>query len=123
VRRTSVASHDGLRTLLYGVLLPGPRIGRRCESVLREVAARGFEVGVHTWDHVKWQDGVARASAPWTRRQLWLAREEFVRLFARAPAAHGAAGWQVNRFVPELEAKPVFATHPTRAASARSSRS
>ncbi|EQD59316.1 polysaccharide deacetylase family protein, partial [mine drainage metagenome] len=108
VRRTSVASHYGLRTLLYGVVLPGPRIGRRCEAVLREVAARGFEVGVHTWDHVKWQDGVARASAPWTRRQLWLAREEFVRIFGRAPESHGAAGWQVNRFVPQLEAEAGF---------------
>ncbi len=108
VRRTSVASHYGLRTLLYGVLLPGPRIGRRCESVLREVAARGFEVGVHTWDHVKWQDGVAHASAPWTRRQLWLAREEFVRIFGRAPESHGAAGWQINRFVPQLEAEAGF---------------
>ena len=108
VRRTSVASHYGLRTLLYGVLLPGPRIGRRCESVLREVAARGFEVGVHTWDHVKWQDGVGRASSAWTRRQLWLAREEFVRIFGRAPESHGAAGWQVNRFVPQLEAEAGF---------------
>ncbi|MHB1542680.1 MAG: polysaccharide deacetylase family protein, partial [Steroidobacteraceae bacterium] len=108
VRRTSVASHYGLRTLLYGVVLPGPRIGRRCEAVLREVAARGFEVGVHTWDHVKWQDGVGRASSAWTRRQLWLAREEFVRIFGRAPETHGAAGWQVNRFVPQLEAEAGF---------------
>ncbi len=108
VRRTSVASHYGLRTLLYGVVLPGPRIGRRCEAVLREVAARGFEVGVHTWDHVKWQDGVGRASSAWTRRQLWLAREEFVRIFGRAPESHGAAGWQVNRFVPQLEAEAGF---------------
>src|SRR5690242_1584069 len=29
VRRTSVASHYGLRTLLYGTLLPGPDIGRK----------------------------------------------------------------------------------------------
>ena len=108
VRRTSVASHYGLRTLLYGVVLPGPRIGRRCEAVLREVAARGFEVGVHTWDHVKWQDGVGRASSAWTRRQLWLAREEFVRIIGRAPETHGAAGWQVNRFVPQLEAEAGF---------------
>jgi peptidoglycan/xylan/chitin deacetylase (PgdA/CDA1 family) len=108
VQRTSVLRHYGLRTLLYGVLLPGPRIGRRCEAVLREVAARGFEVGVHTWDHVKWQDGVARAGAAWTRRQLWLARAEFERIFGRVPQVHGAAGWQVNRFVPSLEAQAGF---------------
>ena len=103
VRRTSVTQHYGVKTLLYGVLLPGPHIGRRCGPVMREVAARGFEVGVHTYDHIKWQDGVARASEPWTRRQLVLAREEFIRVFDRPPEAHGAAGWQVNDSVPALE--------------------
>jgi undecaprenyl phosphate-alpha-L-ara4FN deformylase len=103
VRRTSVTQHYGIRTLLYGVLLPGPHIGRRCGAIMRQMAARGFEVGVHTHDHIKWQDGVARASEPWTRRQLALAREEFMRVFARPPVGHGAAGWQVNRYVPDLE--------------------
>lgn len=103
VRRTSVTQHYGYRTLLYGVLLPGPHIGRRCGPIMREVAQRGFEVGVHTYDHIKWQDGVARAGEPWTRRQLVLAREEFMRVFDREPEAHGAAGWQVNGSVPGLE--------------------
>jgi undecaprenyl phosphate-alpha-L-ara4FN deformylase len=103
VRRTSVAQHYGIRTLLYGVLLPGPHIGRRCAKTMLEVAQRGFEVGVHTYDHIKWQDGVARASEPWTRRQLVLACEEFVRVFDRRPEVHGAAGWQVNASVPALE--------------------
>ncbi len=103
VRRTSVTQHYGVRTLLYGVLLPGPHIGRRCGDVMREVARRGFEVGVHTYDHIKWQDGVTRAGEPWTRRLLTLAREEFIRVFDRAPEAHGAAGWQVNDSVPGLE--------------------
>ena len=103
VRRTSVTQHYGVKTLLYGVLLPGPHIGRRCAEVMRDMARRGFEVGVHTHDHIKWQDGVARASEPWTRRQLVLARDEFIRVFDRAPEAHGAAGWQVNASVPGLE--------------------
>lgn len=103
VRRTSVTQHYGVKTLMYGVLLPGPHIGRRCADIMREVARRGLEVGVHTYDHIKWQDGVARASEPWTRRQLVLAREEFIRVFERAPEAHGAAGWQVNASVPGLE--------------------
>jgi undecaprenyl phosphate-alpha-L-ara4FN deformylase len=103
VRRTSVTQNYGVKTLMYGVLLPGPHIGRRCGGVMREVARRGFEVGVHTYDHIKWQDGVGRAGEPWTRRLLTLAREEFMRVFDRAPEGHGAAGWQVNDSVPELE--------------------
>lgn len=103
VRRTSVLRHYGLKTLLYGTLLPGPHIGRRRGALLRDVAKRGFEVGVHTYNHVRWQDGVARAAESWTRRELTLARDQFVEIFSRPPAVHGAAGWQVNRHVPGLE--------------------
>ncbi len=103
VRRTSVVKHYGVKTLLYGTLLPGPHIGRRCRDVMRRIAERGFEVGVHTYDHVRWQDGVAHAAEPWTRRELTLARDEFSTVFDRAPRVHGAAGWQMNRFVPALE--------------------
>src|SRR5205823_3496376 len=61
VKRTSVVGHYGLKTLLYGVLLPGPHIGRRCSGALQDIARRGFEVGVHCFDHVRWQGGVGRA--------------------------------------------------------------
>ena len=103
VKRTSVVEHYGVRTLLYGVLLPGPRIGRRCRSFMQGIGARGFEVGVHTWDHIRWQDGVARAGESWTRRELALATDEFAGVFGRAPQVHGAAGWQMNAHVPALE--------------------
>ena len=103
VRRTSVASNYGIRTLLYGTLLPGPDIGRLCRAEMLEVAAQGFEVGVHAFDHVKWQDGVAGASLEWTREQMALAVEAFERIFGFSPRVHGAAGWQSNEHVPMLE--------------------
>jgi undecaprenyl phosphate-alpha-L-ara4FN deformylase len=103
VQRTSVVEHYGVRTLLYGVLLPGPHIGRRARAALQDIARRGFEVGVHTWDHIRWQDGVARANQAWTRKQLQLARDQFTEVFGREPLVHGAAGWQMNRYVPALQ--------------------
>lgn len=103
VRRTSVLEHYGLRTLLYGTVLPGPDIGRRCRGMLRSLAQRGFEVGVHTFDHVKWQDGVAKANEHWTRDLMQRAHDRFVDIFGRIPQVHGAAGWQVNASVPFLE--------------------
>jgi peptidoglycan/xylan/chitin deacetylase (PgdA/CDA1 family) len=96
VSRTSVLSNYGLATLLYGTLLPGPDIGRRCAAVMRAVRDAGFEVGIHSWDHVKWQDGVGKADARWTERQMRLARERFEEIFGEPPRAHGAAGWQTN---------------------------
>lgn len=96
VARTSVVSHYGVRTLLYGTLLPGPDIGRRCAAELRAVRAAGFETGVHCWDHVRWQDEVAQRDAAWTRRELERAVERYAEVFSAAPRVHGAAGWQTN---------------------------
>jgi undecaprenyl phosphate-alpha-L-ara4FN deformylase len=103
VQRTSVLEHYGIKTLLYGVLLPGPHIGRTCKTQMLDIAARGFEVGVHTFDHVLWQDHVAGADEAWTRREFVRARDQFTEVFGTAPLVHGAAGWQMNRYVPGLE--------------------
>ena len=96
VSRTSVLTHYGLKTLLYGTLLPGPDIGRTCADIMRGVRDAGFEVGIHSWDHVKWQDGVGGASAEWTERQMRLACERFEAIFGEPAHVHCAAGWQMN---------------------------
>ena len=96
VSRTSVVSHYGLKTLLYGTLLPGPEIGRCCADILRGVRDSGYEVGIHCWDHVKWQDGVADADMAWTERQMQLACNQFANIFREPAKVHGAAGWQMN---------------------------
>ena len=96
VSRTSVASHYGLKTLLYGTLLPGPDIGRTCGEIMRRVRNEGFEAGIHTWDHVRWQDGVAAAGAAWTETEMRLATDRYAEIFGEAASLHGAAGWQMN---------------------------
>jgi undecaprenyl phosphate-alpha-L-ara4FN deformylase len=96
VGRTSVMSHYGLKTVLYGTLLPGPDIGRRCADDMRRVRDLGFEVGIHTWDHVKWQDGIGEGDANWTTWQMGLAAQRFREIFGDEPLVHGAAGWQMN---------------------------
>jgi peptidoglycan/xylan/chitin deacetylase (PgdA/CDA1 family) len=96
VSRTSVLEHYGMATLLYGTALPGPDIGRRCADTMRRARDAGFEVGIHTWDHVKWQDSVAAANARWTEREMQLACERFEEIFGERARVHGAAGWQMN---------------------------
>ena len=103
VARTSVLKHYGLKTLLYGVLLPGPDIGRRAGAVMRSVHDAGFEVGLHTYDHVRWQDYVAGATAAWTRAEFERGLDAFERVFGFPPQSHAAAGWQINAHGLELE--------------------
>jgi undecaprenyl phosphate-alpha-L-ara4FN deformylase len=103
VARTSVLKHYGLKTLLYGVLLPGPDIGREAGAIMRGVRDAGFEVGLHTYDHVRWQDYVADASAAWTRIEFERGMNAFERVFGFYPKSHAAAGWQINAHALELE--------------------
>ena len=119
VHRTSVVRHYGVRTLLYGTALPGPDIGRRAASVLRRVRDEGHETGIHCWDHIRWQDGVASAGEQWTRREMQRACDRYVEVFGEPPLTHGAAGWQMNIHALRLTQQLGFAycsdgrgTHP-----------
>jgi len=103
VARTSVLKHYGLKTLLYGVVLPGPDIGREAGAIMRSVRDAGFEVGLHTYDHVRWQDYVAKATAAWTRIEFERGMNAFERVFGSYPKSHAAAGWQINAHALELE--------------------
>jgi undecaprenyl phosphate-alpha-L-ara4FN deformylase len=96
VQRTSVLSHYGLKTCLYGTLLPGPDIGRRGRSQMRAVRSQGFETGVHCFDHVLWQDNVATRDSAWTIDQMRKAADRYSDIFGSAARVHGAAGWQMN---------------------------
>lgn len=119
VSRTSVVEHYGLKTLMYGTLLPGPDIGKRCGDIMRSVRDDGFEVGIHCYDHIRWQDYVAKMDAPWTARELKLACDRYAKIFGEPARVHGAAGWQMNVHALRLEQRLGFdycsdtrGTHP-----------
>ncbi|HEV3105170.1 MAG TPA: polysaccharide deacetylase family protein [Trinickia sp.] len=96
VSRTSVVEHYGVKQLMYGVLLPGPDIGVRAAGPMRAIHEAGFECGIHTWDHVYWQDNVRSRTRDWTVREMQKSYERFIDIFGAPPATHGSAGWQMN---------------------------
>jgi undecaprenyl phosphate-alpha-L-ara4FN deformylase len=108
VRRTSVVTHYGWRTLTRGVLWPGPHIARRAGSTLRAIRDQGFEVGVHAYDHVRWQDQVTKRGESWTSRELARACLAFRDALGAPPEAHAAAGWQLNPATLWLETEMAF---------------
>jgi peptidoglycan/xylan/chitin deacetylase (PgdA/CDA1 family) len=97
VSRTSVVEHYGFKTLMYGVLLPGPDIGTKAAAEMRAARDAGFECGIHTWDHVWWQDNVRGRDAAWTDRMMKKSEQRYAQVFGEAPHTHGAAGWQMNQ--------------------------
>jgi undecaprenyl phosphate-alpha-L-ara4FN deformylase len=94
VSRTSVVELYGIRTLLNGTLLPAPHIGRRNAGVMRAVRDAGFEVGIHCYNHYRWQDHLGRMSLEEVRAEFGAARAEFTRIFGAEARTAGAAGWQ-----------------------------
>ena len=96
VSRTSVVRIYGVRTLLNGTLLPAPHVGRRNAHIMRAVREAGFEVGIHCYNHYRWQDHVQTMAAGEVAAEFEAARAEFRRIFGGEAHTAGAAGWQSN---------------------------
>lgn len=101
--RTKAPSTYGLKTLMYGTLLPAPLIVPADPAIVRRALEGGHEVGVHAWDHVYVQDCLERIS-----------KEEYLSLYRKAEALYkdicghapteiAAPGWQLSHAVLEAE--------------------
>ena len=97
-KRTNALRIYGLPTLLYGTLLPSPSVvGRRNRDLLLAIGAKGHEVGIHGYDHFKWQDFISRMSEEAIELELKKADFEFRKIFEKAPGGFAAPGWQCNK--------------------------
>lgn len=94
--RTSVVKVYGLKTLGNGVFWPGPHMGRRYGALMRQIESQGFEVGIHCYDHIRWQDGLHAMSEDQVRAEFTKARSSFCDVFGRPAITAGSAGWQAS---------------------------
>jgi len=106
--RSRAASLYGWDILLRGTLWPGPRIGAALAAQLRDIEADGHEVGVHAWDHHRWQVGIDRLPAEALDAELHRACEAFHAVFQRAPECAAAPGWRCSERVLKLPASRAF---------------
>lgn len=96
ISRTSIIQIYGLKTLLNGILWPGPHIGNRHANLLRHVKEKGHEVGIHCYDHIRWQDGLSKMTLQEVRQEVNRANDVFKDIFKENATTAGAAGWQAN---------------------------
>jgi len=94
--RSNVAGNYGIKTLLYGTVLPAPKIGKLCAAQMRSTLAAGFECGIHCWDHFKWQDYLSAMRSTEIEREFTKACVEFEKVFGIPPKCCGAPGWQIT---------------------------
>jgi undecaprenyl phosphate-alpha-L-ara4FN deformylase len=96
MRRTKATQVYGLRTVLSGTLLRARMIATALPEIARRIVAEGHEVGVHAWDHRRWQDGLENFSEAQVARELARAFEAFVEVFGAPPQTFAAPAWLAN---------------------------
>lgn len=94
--RSGAPSAYGLKTMLYGVLLPGPVIYQKCGEIMRQTEQQGHEVGIHAWDHTKWHDFLLKSDLSFAKSELGQAANGFKQVFDRLATTTAAPGWTVS---------------------------
>jgi peptidoglycan/xylan/chitin deacetylase (PgdA/CDA1 family) len=95
--RTRAPSAYGIKTMLYGTLLPAPMIADSFPTVLQSVVQQGHEAGIHCWDHVKWHDLLPWFPKPVTAMELGRAGSCFEAIFGFRARTTAAPGWTVSQ--------------------------
>ncbi len=100
--RTNAVGLYGLRTALYGTLLPSPMIALSFPEIVQEILSQGHEVQFHAWDHRRWQDEVHTRSTQWIRDWFEKGIRGFAELTGQTPSAFGAPAWAIDDRVMEI---------------------
>ncbi|MEE2906888.1 MAG: polysaccharide deacetylase family protein [Planctomycetota bacterium] len=104
--RTRAGNLYGWNIVFRGTLWPGPRIGQRLASVIRSASEAGHEIGVHAWDHHRWQVAVDRMGRQGLAGETQSAFELLAEIIGREPACSASAGWRCTDEV--LQVKSTF---------------
>jgi undecaprenyl phosphate-alpha-L-ara4FN deformylase len=94
--RTRAGSLYGLRTALYGTLLPSPLIALSFPEMVHRIEAEGHELQFHAWDHRRWQDELTSLPEGWIRDWFERGIAGFERLTGRSPSSFGAPAWLID---------------------------
>ena len=103
MRRTGAGRLYGLKTMLYGVLLPAPIIWKRAAEQMRLAREAGHEVAIHGWDHVQYHDLLDRKSREWLADWYLQAHMAFVEVFGAPAKGAVSPAWRCNDTTLELQ--------------------
>lgn len=103
MRRTKAPQMYGLKTLMYGVLLPAPIIHKQAAEQMRSAREAGHEVGIHAWDHVQYHDLLDRKSREWLQDWYDRSHEAFESIFGCKAKGAVSPAWRSNDTTLELQ--------------------
>ncbi len=100
--RTRAPSLYGWSILRCGVVGQGPDIGELAAGIIRKTAAAGHEVGLHAWDHQRWQT-MPLNDLKTVREAVGRGYNRLTDILGRPPSSSAAPAWRAPETV--LEAK------------------
>ena len=94
--RSRAASLYGWDILFKGTLWPGPLIGRQAAAEIRQTAAAGHEIGLHAWDHHRWQTKIEHFSQAEVGQEISKGRQLLSEIIGRPIDCSAAPAWRVT---------------------------
>lgn len=104
--RSNAAGLYGWDILLAGTCWPGRSIARHAGRELLAIDKAGHEIGLHGFDHHRWQAKADGLSVEALRHEVELGVDALAELLGRRPRCSAAPSWKSNGRV--LEAKQPF---------------
>ena len=95
--KTKATSAYGIRKMLYGTLLPAPMIAASNPDLIHRAIYEGHDCGIHSWDHVYWQDNLPKLSREQIRNEFNKALELYEKIAGERAKSCAAPGWQVTK--------------------------
>lgn len=104
--RSRAASLYGWNILLAGTFWPGRPIAGAAGHVIQAADGAGHEIGLHAWDHHRWQMRADRMTLAELQEETRRGFDALASLLGRPPTCSAAAGWKSNALA--LAAKESF---------------
>jgi undecaprenyl phosphate-alpha-L-ara4FN deformylase len=88
-----------MKTLMYGLLLPGPQIAKENRELLRQITGEDHELGIHGYDHVYWHDHIKGFDRKRTEKEVEKLLKVYSELIGTQARSFAAPGWMINQHV------------------------
>jgi undecaprenyl phosphate-alpha-L-ara4FN deformylase len=94
--RTKATKLYGWDILLRGPLWRGPLIGRKLGHVLKATTGEGHELGLHAWDHYRWQTHIESMAGEAIYHELLQGCEAICDSSGTFPVCSAAPSWRIT---------------------------
>jgi len=94
--RSNAANLYGWDIILRGTLWPGPVISQRLGHIIKNTELAGHEIGLHAWDHHRWQAKIDTMNHDAIKREIAKGMQALNTILKAPVTCTAAAGWKCN---------------------------